>query len=579
MPALLDLRMPGVYTQEVETLGSAPVNVLSAVPVFIGYTEKAERKGESLTGKAIRVKSMKEFEDWYGGAKEVAIQVTVDNREDLAIRPEVRINEVEDLQHSMHYAMQMYYANGGGPCFILSVGGYGASPSQDELGDEAVFKTLQKARDVTILVFPDGPGLGLTAYTSVIEQALIHCEKMKNRVTVIDVPGGEDLDLDIQENATAFQTAMPADIDFKKYGMAYYPYLDTGLGYSYDPAKVIIVDHLDDSTPALKTATEGVLDKVEELTTAERAEATAKADAEFLKAMQQKDMDGDAFTAEEKDKLPTAVGAAIDATGDVAGAFITAVAAADAEVVTKEGETTNAEGALDTSRTAATTAGLHTGESMADIMNISDVIYNKIRDAIRAYSVKLSPSSAIAGVYVRNDATQGPWKAPANTSVFGIVQPSIELDDDDHGALNAPDNGKAINVIRAYPGRGNLVYGARTLAGNSFEWRYVSVRRTFCFIEDTIGRSMLDYVFAPNTPQTWIKVRATINAFLNRLWKAGGLYGATPEDAYEVLVGEPETMSTEDVLSGIMRIVIRVAVARPAEFIVLQYEHKFELGE
>ena len=90
---------------------------------------------------------------------------------------------------------------------------------------------------------------------------------------------------------------------------------------------------------------------------------------------------------------------------------------------------------------------------------------------------------------------------------------------------------------------------------------------------------MQDFVFAPNNEQTWIKVRAMVRSFLNRLWKAGGLFGNTPEDAYEVVASHPESMSTDDVLNGIMRIFIKVAVARPAEFIVLQYEHKFEVVE
>ena len=208
-----------------------------------------------------------------------------------------------------------------------------------------------------------------------------------------------------------------------------------------------------------------------------------------------------------------------------------------------------------------------------------NLVASKIRDAIANAPVLLPPCGAVAGIYVRTDATRGVWKAPANVSVFGAIKPALEIDDTFHAELNAPPSGKSVNVIRSYPGRGILVYGARTLDGNSLEWRYVNVRRTFCFIEHSVANAMQDFVFEPNNEQTWIKVTSMIRSFLNRLWKAGGLFGSTPEDAYEVLCSVPVTMSVEEMLSGIMRIFIKVAVARPAEFIVLQYEHKFELPQ
>jgi phage tail sheath protein FI len=219
------------------------------------------------------------------------------------------------------------------------------------------------------------------------------------------------------------------------------------------------------------------------------------------------------------------------------------------------------------------------GVSLLALKDVNNLVYGKIKDAIFNFPVTLPPSGAIAGIYVRTDASAGVWKAPANVSVYGGIKPALDIDDDLHANLNAPSNGKAVNAIRTYPGRGLLVYGARTLAGNDLEWRYVNVRRTFCFIEDSIANAMQDFVFEPNNEQTWIKVRAMIRSFLNRLWKAGGLYGNTPDDAYEVICSAPDSMSDDDVLNGIMRIYVKVAVARPAEFIVLQYEHKFELVE
>jgi hypothetical protein len=285
--------------------------------------------------------------------------------------------------------------------------------------------------------------------------------------------------------------------------------------------------------------------------------------------------------------LPDSIKTKLDPVPDILKLFTDTITDIDGKIATADTETTAKKKASDDAVADAKKKLPKGGKTVYSLANlgmdvledVSNLIYGKIKDAISNFPVTLPPCGAIAGIYVRTDATQGVWKAPANVSVFAGIKPSLEIDDDLHANLNAPSSGKAINVIRTYPGRGLLVYGGRTLAGNDLEWRYVNVRRTFCFIEDSVARAMQDFVFEPNTQQTWIKVRAMIRSFLNRLWKAGGLYGNTPEDAYEVIVSEPESMSVEDVLSGIMRIFIKVAVARPAEFIVLQYEHKFELTE
>lgn len=538
MPALLDLRMPGVYTQEVPTLPPAVGVIPSAVPVFIGYTQKAEKNGEDLTYKPTRIKSMKEYEDWFGGAPTTTIKVDVDDRESNPRRPEVRIIETSELYYKMYHSLQLYYANGGGPCFILSVAKFAttaAAPDATLFGDTC-FNALKKAKDVTILVFPDGTSMTPVAYKGIIEKALPHCVKMKNRITVIDVHGGEDASK-ITENVEAFQNSMPSDIEIKKYGMAYYPYVHTGLSYSFLDTEVTVRNH--------------------HRVNAEKIAADNVAAAMLAKTI------ADLAVANDTPPLDPALTAA-------AAAAATALTAAQTALTT----------AIDAA-TADTNVKIISvkGNDLGQIKTSRDILYNKIIEAIRNYGVIMPPSPAIAGIYVRTDATQGVWKAPANVSVFGTIKPAIELDDDDHASLNAPDNGKAINVIRAYPGRGILVYGGRTLAGNDLEWRYVNVRRTFCFIEDSIARAMQDFVFEPNTSQTWIKVKSMIGSFLNTLWKAGALYGDTPDAAYQVIVGEPESMSVQDVLGGIMRVIIKVAVARPAEFIVLQYEHKFELTE
>lgn len=588
---MLDLRMPGVYTYEKSSLPPTVAVIPSAVPVFIGYTEKAVKDGQDLTNKPTRIKSMSEYVEWFGGPQKVKIEVNIDDRESNPRRPEVKVVASPTLYYKMYHALQLYYANGGGPCYIMSVDKYAATPDQpvsDKFSDDC-FKKLTKVKDVTILVFPDGTSMESDKYKGIIEKALMHCEKMKNRVTVIDVHGGED-ESNLTTNIEAFQNNMPSDLEIKKYGMAYYPYLNTGLSYDYKANEVTVRYHIKSSEQltAIKNFDDAKRDSEAKTKAHDAAPATDQNKAD-LKTSMDKAIDektkaekalNKAFT-ESDDKAPDAVAGAIEK-GNIASALNTAMENYENNPSTGNQALKTAKGHFidNVKSTLLETDGKVknlSGASLRAIEVLNNALYNKIIEAIRNYGVIMPPSAAIAGIFVRTDATQGVWKAPANVSVFGTIKPAIDLDDDEHASLNAPDNGKAINVIRAYPGRGTLVYGGRTLACNDLEWRYVNVRRTFCFIEDTIARAMLDFVFEPNTPQTWIRVKSMITSFLNSLWKAGGLYGNTPDDAFEVIVGEPESMSVEDVLGGIMKIIIKVAVARPAEFIVLQYEHKFSL--
>ena len=150
----------------------------------------------------------------------------------------------------------------------------------------------------------------------------------------------------------------------------------------------------------------------------------------------------------------------------------------------------------------------------------------------------------------------------------------LTINDDLQGSLNIPIDGKAINVIRTFPGKGTLVWGARTMDGNSQDWRYISVRRTMIMLEESIRIALEAYVFAPNDASTWTTVKAMIENFLNNVWKSGGLAGASPDDAYSVNVGLGSTMTPVDILDGNMNVTVLVAVVRPAEFIVLTFKQK-----
>jgi phage tail sheath protein FI len=134
--------------------------------------------------------------------------------------------------------------------------------------------------------------------------------------------------------------------------------------------------------------------------------------------------------------------------------------------------------------------------------------------------------------------------------------------------------GKSINAIRTFFGKGTLVYGARTLAGNDNEWRYISVRRLFVMVEESVKKATEQFVFEPNDSNTWVKVQAMIENFLYNIWRQGALQGIKPEHAFYVAVGLNKTMNPIDILEGRMIIEIGMAAVRPAEFIILRFSHK-----
>jgi hypothetical protein len=166
------------------------------------------------------------------------------------------------------------------------------------------------------------------------------------------------------------------------------------------------------------------------------------------------------------------------------------------------------------------------------------------------------------------------WKSPANIAVQGIEKPMVEISNAEQDSLNEDaSSGKSINAIRTFTGKGPLVWGARTLDGTSNEWRYIAVRRFFSYAEESIQKAMNNFVFEPNNARTWVKIRAMVTSFLVEQWKAGALVGTQMDEAFFVRVGEETTEETE-ILAGIINVQIGMAVARPAEFIIIEFSHQ-----
>lgn len=204
------------------------------------------------------------------------------------------------------------------------------------------------------------------------------------------------------------------------------------------------------------------------------------------------------------------------------------------------------------------------------------LIYANVLNALGRFSVRLPPAAAVAGVYATVDRTRGVWKSPANESLASVRSLAVQIDQDLNDNMNADSSGKAINALRAFAGKGFLVWGARTLAGNDNEWRYVSVRRFFNMVEESCRKASEPFVFEPNDANTWVRVKAMIENFLVLQWRDGALAGAKPEDAFYVRVGLGTTMTAQDIFEGRMIIEIGMAVVRPAEFIVLRFSHKMQ---
>ncbi len=231
--------------------------------------------------------------------------------------------------------------------------------------------------------------------------------------------------------------------------------------------------------------------------------------------------------------------------------------------------------------------GLHlsslttTAQSSSDALEASLVgdipWYPAALKALNSKVTQMPPSGAVAGIYATVDRDRGVWKAPANVSVNSVSSLTEFLDDKIQEGLNIDSNaGKSVNALRYFTGKGIIVWGARTLAGNDNEWRYVPVRRFFNFVEESCKKSTSWAVFEPNDANTWLRLKAQIENFLNNLWRRGALAGAKPEHAYFVNCGLGITMTALDILEGRLYVEIGMAAVRPAEFIILKFSHKLQ---
>lgn len=208
-------------------------------------------------------------------------------------------------------------------------------------------------------------------------------------------------------------------------------------------------------------------------------------------------------------------------------------------------------------------------------LSVASTTYGHVLGIVQEKINTMPPSGVMAGVYTLVDSTQGVWVAPANVSPIGVSDLTLRIDSEEQENLNVDAvSGKSINAIRYFTGQGVLVWGARTLDGNSQDWRYINVRRTVTMIEQSVKLALRDFVFSPNTQNTWVSIKSMLNNFLTNVWKEGALQGSKAADAFNVEIGLGSTMTAQDILNGYLRVSIFLAVSHPAEFIVVTVEQE-----
>jgi phage tail sheath protein FI len=187
-------------------------------------------------------------------------------------------------------------------------------------------------------------------------------------------------------------------------------------------------------------------------------------------------------------------------------------------------------------------------------------------DGPNSKPIAVPPCGHIAGIYARNDRTRGVHKAPANEGVLGVTDIAASITKGEQEVLNP----LGVNCIRTFPGRGMLVWGARTLSSDP-AWRYISVRRLFNYVEKSIERGLQWVVFEPNDPDLWARVRRDVGAFLTNCWRDGMLFGRSPDQAFYVKCDEDlNPPEVRDV--GLLIVEIGLAPVKPAEFVVFRFK-------
>lgn len=642
------LMTPGVYIEEVNAFPGSVVEVATAIPAFIGYTEKASRNGKDLVNQPTRITSIAEFHHLFGGAFFPRFTLNQLVEGDLN-KHKIKINgtdkainfEQDNLMYMLYRGLQLFFSNGGGACYIVSVGIYeGVKLVDIQKGKlEGGLIPLLKEQEPTMIIIPDAVKLSDDDCYDLYKKVLAHCAKMQSRIAILDVFRGDEVRIvnftdpkvDIITN---FRESIGSE--YLNYAAAYYPWLNTNVIQKTEITFENLITPLGTLLPPTETV---ALSLVNDFPTD---------DAGFLMNLK-KDKADDFNKALEIDtekalklnpqfKFPTEPGEVKKPTVVAQPKAVTepkpAVAAPPAlatpstdqdrakfEEATKKFEEYEVKRKAFEEFGKATKArseyldnyekyeaylislkkyfsSLHDSLVKNKLTQVKSLLpdyiknknrnyhlgliatsptYTQILDEIREFANILPPSAAMAGIYTMVDNNRGVWKSPANISLNSVLKPTANITHDEQENLNVDAiSGKSINAIRTFPGIGTLVWGGRTLDGNSLDWKYINVRRTMIMLEQSIKMALRSYVFEPNDANTWVSVKSMIVNYLTEKWKQGALAGASPDDAFEVQVGLGLTMTGLDILEGKMLVSVKLAIVRPAEFIVVTFEQQMQ---
>lgn len=500
---MAQMKTPGVYIVEKNAFPNSVVEVATAVPAFIGHTQFARNGNKDLTGIPFRISSMAEFHSYFGFAPTLQFGIAADDApaDDAPPTIEVLLADgkcsltLPKTLYTLYFNLLLFYANGGGPCYIVSVGNY--ETDFDASAFTNALLALKKEQEPTIIVAPEAVNMKEDDCYNVQGALLMHCGyDMKNRFALLDVFNGYK-----DENGAVVKNFRERiGSNHLAYAASYYPWLNTSVVSEKD----ITFNNIE--SQSIEALQKLIIDDISTrpgITPETLAELTEK----FSKLAE--------MTEQEKEQFHT-------------------------------------------------------------LLFQASQPYRAILKEIRQRVNLLPPSASMAGIYTMVDNTRGVWKAPANVSINNVVSPAFPITHEEQEDLNVPLSGKSINAIRTFTGEGIKVWGARTMDGNSLDWRYINVRRTMIFLEESIKNAARAYVFEPNDANTWVNMRSMIDGFLRGVWKRGGLAGAAPEDAYSIHIGLGDTMTPEDILEGILRITVLVAITRPAEFIEITFQQQMQ---
>ncbi len=541
---------PGVYIEEKSAFPNSAVPVATAVPAFIGYTERAERSKQSLWLKPTKISSFGEYLQFFGGAPTTKVELGASQDPNIPYTV-----EIVESYFTLYAQMKMFFSNGGSDCYIVSVGGYtddAGAPGEVSLEVlETGLAPLLKEMEPTMVVIPEATTVKVdagqetamvTAINSLYAAALKHCgTDMRSRFAITDVwmnrAAYRDPDYSMQEDIDRYRSTIGSNN--LQWGAAYFPYLNT-LAVSADAVTLRNITNIGAAGDVRSFADDTFTEKGEIKDPAAFRTDFVEGPVTSLVSLLDQALNLDVLNGQAKPDFATKV---------------------KEELLTPLPELVTNEESLQTANQG--------------LVAVSPMFKAVLRDVRKELNL-LPPSAAMAGIYSMVDNSVGVHQSPANVSVGSVVNPAVMISSDQQENLNIPINGKAVNAIRSFTNKGTLVWGARTLDGNSMDWRYISVRRTVIFVEQSIKYAAEPYVFEPNTSSTWVNLKAVVVNFLTNVWQSGALAGSTAQDAFQVNIGLGVTMTPIDILDGYLRMSVKLAVTRPAEFIVITFEQKMQ---